>query len=502
MASPLRIISIKNVPYRVDSVAYVTDDGTSRIVNFFAGHVETSTSLSALQALIPELITLTSLDGTTLYVNAIGLRSIIPISPGNTKLIFNTTYSLTISEDADTVKTAINNVLNSGGAIGGTIADTQVAFGTSVDTISGDAAFTYNSTDDVLTTEGHVLTPQATNPETTNPLNNLWINSENGHLYRGNRDTESIVHFNVRNDEGVTIPLGAPLYSKGEIGGSNRIKVGIADASNSTKMPAIGIAMEELNTTSTKDGNAIVSGILNEDINSFSGLTDNKVLYVAAHGGTWTTVSDLLTPTKPTGATHLIQNVGICIRHTGGITMKGFNVAAVGRTNDTPNEINITGSITAAAFVTSGGTATQYVRGNGSATELEILQDLSPQLGAALDTQGNSITGNYATDGRRAILIEAGTTRVLAESDAGDFIITENASPTTVTIPDSATTAFTIGTEVDLLQKGAGVLTISASGASVKLNGSPGASVAVTAQWGGVSIKKIDADEWIAVGKI
>ena len=503
MASPLRIISIENVPYRVDSVAYVTDDGTSRIVNFFAGHVETSTSLSALQALIPELITLTSLDGTTLYVNAIGLRSIIPISPGNTKLIFNTTYSLTISEDADTVKTAINNVLNSGGAIGGTIADTQVAFGTSVDTISGDAAFTYNSTDDVLTTEGHLLTPQATNPETTNPLNNLWINSGDNHLYRGDRDVESTVHFNVRNDEGATIPVGAPLYSKGEIGGSNRILVGVADASNSAKMPVIGIAMEEMNTTSTKDGNAITSGILNENLTGFTGLTDNTVIYVTAHGGTWSTVSDLLTPTKPTGATHLIQNVGICIRTNGAnTTIQGFNVAAIGRTNDTPNQISIPGNITAASFVTNGGTATQYVRGNGAATELEISQDLSPQLGAALDTQGNSITGNYATDGRRAILIEAGTTRVLAESDAGDFIITENASPTTVTIPDSATTAFTIGTEVDLLQKGAGVLTISASGASVKLNGSPGASVAVTAQWGGVSIKKIDADEWIVVGKI
>jgi hypothetical protein len=45
--------------------------------------------------------------------------------------------------------------------------------------------------------------------------------------------------------------------------------------------------MEEMNTTSTKDGNAIATGILNEDINSFSGLTDNKVLYVAAHGGSW-----------------------------------------------------------------------------------------------------------------------------------------------------------------------------------------------------------------------
>jgi hypothetical protein len=112
-------------------------------------------------------------------------------------------------------------------------------------------------------------------------------------------------------------------------------------------MPAIGIAMEEMNTTSTKDGNAIAAGILNEDINSFSGLTDNTVLYVAAHGGTWSTVADLITPTKPTGPTHLVQNVGICIRQSGaGTTMKGFNVAAIGRINDTPNTILVTGSIT------------------------------------------------------------------------------------------------------------------------------------------------------------
>ncbi len=233
-----------------------------------------------------------------------------------------------------------------GGEISGNIGTGEVAFGAASNTITGDAAFTYNSVDDVLTTEGHVLTPQAANPETTNPLTNLWINSEDGHLYRGDRDTESTVHFNVRNDEGVTIPLGAPLYSKGEIGGSNRILVGVADATDANKMPVIGIAMEEMNTTSTKDGNAIASGILNEDINSFSGLTNNKVLYVAAHGGTWTTVADLLTPTKPTGAVHLVQNVGICIRHTGGTTMRGFKVAAVGRTNDTPNTISVTGSIT------------------------------------------------------------------------------------------------------------------------------------------------------------
>lgn len=502
MASPLRILTISNTQIRANKLAYVLDFTSERRVFYDGGYITTTDSVSTLQTLVPELITLTYFNGGSVYVNAAGITA-IQTTGEYTLITLNTVGAISVTDSVSSVATAINNVLNSGGAIGGTIADTQVAFGTGSDTISGDAAFTYNSTDDVLTTEGHLLTPQATNPETTNPNDNLWINSGDNHLYRGNRDVESVVHFNVRNDEGVTIPLGAPLYSKGEIGGSNRILVGIADASNSAKMPVIGIAMEEMNTTSTKDGNAIASGILNENLTGFTGLTDNTVIYVTAHGGTWSTVSDLLSPTKPTGVTHLVQNVGICIRTNGAnTTIQGFNVAAIGRTNDTPNQISIPGNITAASFVTSGGTATQYVRGDGSATELEISQDLSPQLGAALDTQGNAITGNYATDGRRAIVIETGTTRTLAEVDAGDFIITTNASPVTVTIPDSATTAFTVGTEVDFIQKGAGALTISASGASVTLNGSAAGTVAVTAQWGGLSIKKIDVNEWIAVGKI
>lgn len=500
MASPLRILTIGSEKIRADKVAYVLDDNTIRRVFYEGVFITTTDSIATLQALIPELITLNYTEGGNVYVNAVGVTSIQDIVD-ETLIRLNTIASVTVTDSVDDVTTAINlKLATGGGAINGSISINQVAYGIGSDTIGGESTFTYNSTDDVLTTEGHLLTPQATNPETTNPNNNLWINSEDNHLYRGDRDVESVVHFNVRNDEGVTIPLGAPLYSKGEIGGSNRILVGVADASNSAKMPVIGIAMEEMNTTSTKDGNAIASGILNESINSFSGLTDNKVLYVAAHGGTWSTVSDLLTPIKPTGTTHLIQNVGVCIRHTGGTTMKGFNVAAIGRTNDTPNQISIPGNITAASFVTSGGTATQYVRGDGSATELEISQDLSPQLGAALDTQGNAITGNYATDSRRAILIENGSLRTLSVDDSGDFLITTSTAATTVVIPDSATADFTLGTEIEIAQKGAGAVTVSAA-TNVTLNASATGAVTVPNQWGGASLKKIDANEWLLVKK-
>ena len=144
----------------------------------------------------------------------------------------------------------------------------------------------------------------------------------------GDADTAEKVHFPVRNDEGATIAAGTPLYSKGEIGGSERIRVGIADASDPAKMPAIAIAETELTTTGDgKDGYAIVTGTYNTNISGFTGLEENDVLYVESGGG--------LSKTKPVG-TDLIQNVGVVLK-TNGTICQGLKVSCIGRTNDVPN---------------------------------------------------------------------------------------------------------------------------------------------------------------------
>jgi len=141
-------------------------------------------------------------------------------------------------------------------------------------------------------------------------------------------ETAEKVHFPVRNDEGATIPAGTPLYSRGEIGGSERILVGIADASDPAKMPAIGIAETELTTTGNgKDGFSIMTGTYNTNLSGFTGLQENDVLYVDAGGG--------LTQDKPTG-TNLIQNVGIVLK-TNGTICQGLKVSCIGRSNDVPN---------------------------------------------------------------------------------------------------------------------------------------------------------------------
>jgi hypothetical protein len=144
----------------------------------------------------------------------------------------------------------------------------------------------------------------------------------------GDATTAERVHFPIRNDEGTTIPAGTPIYTRGEIGGSDRIRVGIADASDPAKMPAIGITETELNTSDAKDGYAILTGVYNTNISGFTGLAEGDILYVSNSGGG-------LSQTKPTG-TYLIQNVGIVLK-TNGTILQGFQVSCIGRTNDVPN---------------------------------------------------------------------------------------------------------------------------------------------------------------------
>ena len=173
--------------------------------------------------------------------------------------------------------------------------------------------------------------PDVLSVATINVPNGSLTDDGNGEItltFGGDADTAEKVHFPVRNDEGATIPAGTPLYSRGEVGGSERILVGIADASDPDKMPAIGIAETELTTTgSGKDGFCIMTGTYNTNISGFTGLEENDILYVDAAGG--------LTQDRPTG-TNLIQNVGIVLK-TNGTICQGLKVSCIGRTNDVPN---------------------------------------------------------------------------------------------------------------------------------------------------------------------
>ena len=190
----------------------------------------------------------------------------------------------------------------------------------------------------------------------------------------------------------------------------------------------------------------------------------------------------------------------------GRTTLKGYF-----ETGDTPTQAQFEDLIDSVPNTSDSGvsnTEFSYLNGVTSAIQTQIdgkltnvVEDTTPQLGGNLDVNGNDITGNPAIDGRRAIIVETEPSRTLSLEDAGDFIIATNDEPTTITIPTNNSVAFTTGTEIDFIQKGAGELTIQAED-GVTLNGVGGGSTLITAQWGGATIKKIDRNEWIIVGKI
>jgi len=281
-------------------------------------------------------------------------------------------------------------------------------------------------------------------------------------------DLDGAVFVKVYNNTASTINKGDAVYLTGGNNG-DKPHVDLADSSDANKMPALGIVKENINPSS--EGQVAVSGKINF---SSHGFTAGANLYINGLGA--------LQETAPTGEGNLIQKIGKVVSPNIILVQGAF------RSNATPNLNN--GNI----FI---GNASNQA----STTAFAISLDTTPQLGGNLDVNGNDITGNPAIDGRRAIIVEDNTSRTLSLGDAGDFIVCTSGSATTVIIPTNTSVAFPTGTEIDFIQKGAGELTIEAN-AGVTLNGVDRGSTSITAQWGGATIKKIDRDEWIIVGKI
>jgi len=91
------------------------------------------------------------------------------------------------------------------------------------------------------------------------------------------------------------------------------------------------------------------------------------------------------------------------------------------------------------------------------------------------------------------------TAYTLALADAGRIVEATAADPVTVTIPAEASVAFPVGSIIQLVQAGAGALTVEAA-AGVLLNGVDGGAATLDAQWAGAALYKRGADAWAIQG--
>jgi len=99
-----------------------------------------------------------------------------------------------------------------------------------------------------------------------------------------------------------------------------------------------------------------------------------------------------------------------------------------------------------------------------------------------------------------AMNAQTGTTYTLVLADDGKIVTCDNAASITLTVPPNSSVAFGIGTQVNIMQLGAGQVTI-AAGAGVTLR-SEGSKLKLKGQYAVATCAKIASDTWVIVGNL
>lgn len=92
---------------------------------------------------------------------------------------------------------------------------------------------------------------------------------------------------------------------------------------------------------------------------------------------------------------------------------------------------------------------------------------------------------------------QVGTTYTLVLTDVAKVVSLTNASAITLTIPTNATVAFPVGTQILLYQGGAGQVTVSGAGVTIRAQGG---KTKINGQYGVAGLLKVGTDEWVLFG--
>jgi hypothetical protein len=139
---------------------------------------------------------------------------------------------------------------------------------------------------------------------------------------------------------------------------------------------------------------------------------------------------------------------------------------------------------------------------HAATTSSELAGIISDETGTGVLVFG---TSPAISDPKIAQTINAqtGTTYTFVLADQGKYVTASNASAQTYTIPLNSSVAFPTGTSIDLIQIGAGQVTVSGTGGvTVYSTGGTAASPKARVQYSAMTLKKVATDTWHVIGDI
>ena len=92
---------------------------------------------------------------------------------------------------------------------------------------------------------------------------------------------------------------------------------------------------------------------------------------------------------------------------------------------------------------------------------------------------------------------QTGTAYTLVLTDAGKLVEMSNAAAITLTIPTNSSVAFPTGTQIDLLQTGAGQVTVGGAGVTLQ---SEGSKLKLKGQYAAATLIKRATNTWVLIG--
>lgn len=129
----------------------------------------------------------------------------------------------------------------------------------------------------------------------------------------------------------------------------------------------------------------------------------------------------------------------------------------------------------------------------GSLTPLGVAERMR------IDSAGR-ITGANSAVLDIALVTNARTASyTLIAADGGKLIEVNSAGATTLTVPTNASVPYAIGTQINILQTGAGQITVAGAG-GVTVNATPG--LKLRTQWSSATLIKRATDTWVLIGDL
>jgi hypothetical protein len=309
----------------------------------------------------------------------------------------------------------------------------------------------------------------------------------------------------LRRDTAANWSSTNPILASGEIGfitDTNKFKIGNGSTAfnslsffNGNLTGSVLDDLSDVTITSAANGDFLRwngSVWINDAVNLSTDTVGDYVASLVA--GTGITLSnnsgEASTPTVAlTNSSLTINGTSISLGGTATIaaaagTLTGSTLAS-GVTSSSLTSFGSTPTITAPLLTLSTSASTTDARISWDSTNKKIIV-------------GN---GSISLDFAPANVITNAQTAsyTLALSDKDKLVEIDNASANNLTVPLESSVAFPIGTQISVLQTGAGTTTLVAAG-GVTLNATPG--LILRARWSSVTLIKRAANTWVAIGDL